>query len=252
MEFRGPIADRSTRSSTTLGGTGHTKEHIVRTRLILIAATWAAVVGLVVGSAHAQAPTEPGGRFSLIGVVMLEDGRNLAFIQEPNLTKDKVVIVRLGDTVGPYRVTKILTHQVELTGAGGAVVIPLAGLPGAVGVASASGATKPSAAGPPSEPAGNSPPAPLPSVVIPRGDARRNFPASQMLIGAGAMVSLPEAAQPLQASQAQASLPQTVALPAVAPPGGVPLPEVHLPLGDPRQEFPASQMLIGAGATLRR
>jgi hypothetical protein len=252
MESRGPNADRSKRSTTTLGGTGHAKEHIVKTRLILIAATWAAVLGLVVGSAHAQAPTEPGGKFSLVGVVMLEDGRKLAFIQEPNLTNDKAVMVRLGDSVGPYRVTKILTHQVELTGPGGAVAIPLAGLPGAVGVASASGATEPSAVGTPSEPAGVSPPAPRPNVVIPRGDPRRNFPASQMLIGAGAMVSLPTAAQPFEGSQATAFLPQSVALPEVAPPGGTPRPTVHIPFGDPRQEFPASQMLIGAGATLRR
>lgn len=224
----------------------------MRTRLILIAATWAAVIGLVVGGARAQAPTQPGEKFSLVGIVMLADGRNLAFIQEANLTKDKVVTVRLGDTVGPYRVTKILTHQVELTGPDGAVVIPLAGQPGAVGVASASGTAKPSAVGVPSQPAGSGAPAPLPNVVIPRGDPRRNFPASQMLIGAGAMVSLPAVAQPVEASQAKASLPQSVALPAVGPPGGIPLPEVRLPLGDPRQEFPASQMLIGAGAKVGR
>jgi hypothetical protein len=80
------------------------KENAVRRRLILIAATWAAVVGLAAGSAHAQSPTPPGGQFVLSGVVMLEGERGLAFVQEPNFTNNKVVTVRLGDSVGPYRV----------------------------------------------------------------------------------------------------------------------------------------------------
>ena len=103
----------------------------MRRRLILIAATWAAVVGLVVGGAHAQSPTPSGGQFVLVGVVLLEGGRGLAWVQEPAFTGNKVVTVRLGDSVGPYRVTKILTHLVELTGPAGSVSIPLAGVPGA-------------------------------------------------------------------------------------------------------------------------
>jgi hypothetical protein len=155
----------------------------VRRRLILIAATWAAVVGLVAGSAQAQSPTPPGGQFVLVGVVVLEGGRGLAWVQEPNFTNNKVVTVRLGDSVGPYRVTKILTHQVELTGPGGPVSVPLAGSPGAVSVASSAGTVqRPMGALPPElppHPALNNPNA----IVIPRGDPRRNFPTSKMLIG---------------------------------------------------------------------
>jgi hypothetical protein len=160
------------------------KENTVRRRLILIAATWAAVVGLVAGSAHAQSPTPPGGQFVLVGVVLLEGGRGLAWVQEPNFTNNKVVTVRLGDSVGPYRVTKILTHQVELAGPGGTISIPLAGLPGAVSVASSAG---PSSSGAAQRSAGELPPhrgLNNPNeIVIPRGDPRRNFPASKMLIG---------------------------------------------------------------------
>ena len=58
----------------------------MRKRLILIAATWAAVGGLIAGNAHGQAPTPPGGQFRLIGVVLLEGGRGLAFVQDPNFT----------------------------------------------------------------------------------------------------------------------------------------------------------------------
>ena len=71
----------------------------MRTRVILIAATWAAVVGFVAGGAHAQSPTPPGGQFVLVGVVVLEEGRGLAWVQEPNFTNNKVVTVRLGDSL---------------------------------------------------------------------------------------------------------------------------------------------------------
>lgn len=224
----------------------------MKTRLILIAATWAVVVGVAVGSAHAQAPTQPGGQFSLIGVVMLEGGRNLAFIQEPNLTNDKVVAVRLGDNVGPYRVTKILTHQVELTGSGGTVVIPLAGLPGAVVVVSGTGAAHPAAAGGQPEAALK----PTPNVVIPPGDPRGEFPASALLIGAGAAVSLPEArwSQASQAQGAGAQAPQTQSASAqvfssssaAAQPPAAPAQDVVLSRGDPRRNFPAAELLLGA------
>jgi hypothetical protein len=228
------------------------KENAVRRRLILIAATWAAVVGLVAGSAHAQSPTPPGGQFVLIGVVLLEGGRGLAFVQEPNFTNNKVVTVRLGDSVGPYRVTKILTHQVELTGPGGTISVPLAGLPGAVGVASSAGTMQ--------RPAGELPPHaglknPM-EIVVPRGDPRRNFPASEILVGAGAVVGgvASEAGQP-QATQLQTaspvrSVPVAAAMQAPAPDlpphGGLNNPkEIVIPRGDPRRNFPASQMLIG-------
>jgi hypothetical protein len=156
----------------------------VRRQLILIAVTWAAVVGLVAGSARAQSPTSPGRQFVLVGVVMLDEGRGLAFVQEPNFTNNKVVTVRLGDSVGPYRVTKILTHQVELTGPGGTVSLPLAGLPGEVSVASSAGT---SSAGTSSPGTVQRPEGEMPlhaglnnpnEIVIPRGDPRRDFPAN--------------------------------------------------------------------------
>ena len=215
----------------------------MRRRLILIVATWAAVVGLVVGSAPAQTPTPPGGGFVLIGVVMLEDERGLAWIQEPSFTDNKVVTVRLGDSVGPYRVTKILTHQVELTGAGGTIFIPLAGLPGAVGVASSSGSVQPSTGEKPPQPALKTPP----NVFIPLGDPRGDFPASKYLVGAGAVFS-EMASQP---SQPQASQPQPASVQAVPALAAVQVPvseqpNVFIPRGDPRRNFPTAKYLIGA------
>ena len=215
----------------------------MRRRLILIAATWAAVVGLVAGSAHAQAPTAPGGQFVLVGVVLLEGGSGLAWVQEPNFTNNKVVTVRLGDSVGPYRVTKILTHQVELTGPGGTVSVPLAGLPGAVSVASIAGTAQ--------RPAGEMPPPPALSnpnlIVLSRSDPRRDFPASRLMEGSGAVVYGREASQP-PAAQPRAASAQDVPVPAAmqAPTPGVRPQSIIIPRGDPRLLFPTSRMLIGA------
>lgn len=216
----------------------------MRRRLILIAATWAAVVGLVAGNAHAQSPTPPGGQFVLVGVVLLEEGRGLAWIQEPNFTGNKVVTVRLGDSVGPYRVTKILTHQVELTGPGGTVSVPLAGLPGAVSVASSAGAAQ--------QPAGEMSPPRAPRdlntvTILPPGDPRRDFPMSRMFVGAGAVITGPsEPWQPHQLERVQGSA-QDVPVPAAtqAPaPGARSKPTMLLP-GDPRRDFPTARMFIG-------
>jgi len=229
----------------------------VRRQLILIAVTWAAVVGLVAGSAHAQSPTPPGGQFVLVGVVVLEGGSGLAFVQEPNFTNNKVVTVRLGDSVGPYRVTKILTHQVELTGPDGTVSLPLAGLPGEVSVASSAG---PSSAGavqtPPPEMAPHRGLKNPNEIVIPQGDPRRNFPASMVLVGAGAVVGgVASQAQQPQATQLQTASPvRDVSVPAsmqTPPPELVPHSALKnpdaivIPRGDPRRNFPASKMLIG-------
>jgi hypothetical protein len=212
-----------------------------------MAATWAAVVGLVAGSAHAQSPTPAGGHFVLVGVVLLEGGHGLAFVQEPNFTHDKVVTVRLGDSVGPYRVTKILTHKVELTGPGGTVSVPLAGLPGAVSVASSAGTAQ--------RPAGKMPPQPALSnpnvVVIPPGDPRRNWPATMFLTGAGAplvggvasQASQPPPAQP-RAASAQ-NKPDPAAMQAQAPAPGAPNTVVAIPIGDSRRNFPVSLMFNG-------
>ena len=233
----------------------------MRRRLILIAATWAAVVGLVAGSAHAQSPTPPGGQFVLVGVVLLEGERGLAWVQEPTFTGNKVVTVRLGDSVGPYRVTKILTHQVELAGPGGTISVPLAGSPGAVSVASSTGTPSAgtSSAGTVQRPAGEMPPHPAlnnpNATVIPRGDPRRNFPASEFLGGAGAAAGgvASQARQP-QASQPPAASSRDVPVPAAmqTPPHEIPThPALNnpnaivIPRGDPRRNFPTSKMFIG-------
>ena len=213
----------------------------MRRRLILITATWAAVVGLVAGSAYAQSPAPTGAQFVLVGVVMLEEGRGLAWVQEPNFTGNKVVTVRLGDIVGPYSVTKILTHQVELTGPGGTISVPLAGSPGAVSVASSAGTPS---SGTVQRPAGEMSSAPAPTnpnaIVIPRGDPRRNYPLSAMLPGGGtgstaaSGESQPQTPVPPAMQTPVAELPRDPALANRGP--------IVSPRGDPRRKFPVTKM----------
>ena len=93
-------------------------------RKILAAAAWAVLVfAAVVGGADAQS----GPRFTLSGVVVVEGGGR-AWLQEPQLTKNQPVAVRPGESIGPYRLTKVLEDRVELEGPGGTISVLLAGV----------------------------------------------------------------------------------------------------------------------------
>ncbi len=231
---------------------------MVSKRMIVIAAMSAAVVGMVAGNAYAQqSATPPGERFVLTGVVHVEGGRGVAWLQEPTFTNNQIVTVRPGDSVGPYRVTKILEDKVELVGPGGTVFVPLAGAPGTVSVAASPETKQPSVHELPPHPALKNPEA----IVISRGDPRRNFPASDLLIGAGAQladeVGKQSSRRPAPQPAAVVSVPDRgrVAAAMQAPPPELPAhPALQnpnatvIPPGDPRQEFPAGSLLIGAGA----
>jgi hypothetical protein len=85
----------------------------------------AALVGAGVHDGQAQSRSgEQGERFVVSGVI-LYDGGGLAWLQEPSLTGNRAVAVRLSDSIGPYRVTKILDDRVELQGPGGTVLVPV-------------------------------------------------------------------------------------------------------------------------------
>jgi hypothetical protein len=215
-------------------------------------------MGTAAGSARAQSPT-PTEQFVLTGVVFVEGGRGgVAWLQEPTFTNNLVVAVRVGDNVGPYRLTKIGEFQIELEGPSGTVAIPLAGLPGTMTAAVRSEAAKQPDDGPARSPFANNPDA----VVIPRGDPRRNFPASSLLIGAGAkLTGKPSVAVQPQAGAASGPplwdnpVPAAMRNPAPEPPGP-PSPALNnpdaivIPRGDPRRNFPASTLLMGSGARL--
>ncbi len=87
----------------------------------LVALTTAvlSVLGATLVPASAQAPA--GERFVLSGLVVLDGGDGSAWLQEPSLTENRIVRVRRGDSVGPWRVTRILKDRVELEGPAGSV-----------------------------------------------------------------------------------------------------------------------------------
>ena len=211
------------------------------------------VLGMVAGSAHAQATTAMTERFVLSGIVFAGEGRGLAWLQEPTFTNNQVIVVHPGDSVGPYRVATILEDQIVLEGPGGRVAVPLAGVPGAVTAAAGSGAT-PS----PGPDASLTKPKPI---VIPPGDPRGNFPASAILVGAGAKITGPLANWKPPASKPKSVSPaQEVAAPADAEKQASAMSSgsgqagsgrrgqqaIIIPRGDPRRAFPASDFLIGA------
>ncbi len=94
----------------------------------LVALTTAvlSVLGATLVAASAQAPA--GERFVLSGLVVLDGGYGSAWLQEPSLTENRIVRVRRGDSVGPWRVTRILEDRVELEGPAGSVKYVILGV----------------------------------------------------------------------------------------------------------------------------
>jgi len=222
------------------------RRNAVAKRVILIAAMCAAVVGVVAGSAQAQSATPPSEKFVLTGLVYVEGGRGMAWLLEPTFTQNQAVAVSIGDTVGPYRLTKILEDQVELEGPGGKVSIPLAGTASAVSVATISREV-PQAELPP-HPALANPDA----IVVPRGDPSRNFPVADLFVGAGAVTGEAPAPQPPVARAMERGIvPSWMQVPPPASPAPTVLQNpnaIVVPRGDPRRDFPAASLFIGAGA----
>jgi hypothetical protein len=79
--------------------------------------------------ALAQNPQNPATpeKFVLSGVVVFDGGKGLAWLQEPTLTGNQVVALRPGETLGPYRLARILDDRVELEGPSGTVLVPVYG-----------------------------------------------------------------------------------------------------------------------------
>jgi hypothetical protein len=97
----------------------------LRTSLAVVL-TLCAVISVAAGRAHGQGISQPAPeRFVVSGVIVLEDGAGMAWLREPALTGDQVVALRPGDSVGPYRLTKILADRIELEGPAGKILLPI-------------------------------------------------------------------------------------------------------------------------------
>jgi hypothetical protein len=78
--------------------------------------------------AHAKDAAGPE-RFLVTGVIFVEGGGGMAWIQEPTFTQNQVMTLRPGDMVGPYKLSKVLEDGVELEGPKGTLRVPLYGGP---------------------------------------------------------------------------------------------------------------------------
>jgi hypothetical protein len=110
--------------------------------LVALAMGGLVLLGGQAGTGLAQAPVPPPERFVLSGVIMFDDGQGVAWLQEPSLTQNRVVARRPGDSVGPWRLTRLLGNRVELEGPAGTITVPLHN---AVAVAADPGASAPAA-----------------------------------------------------------------------------------------------------------
>ena len=121
---------------------------------------------MLLGATSAGVLAQPGApgseRFVLTGMVVWSGNEGVAWLQEPDLTRNEMVALRIGERVGPWKLTRFLDNGVELEGPAGKVLIPLHNAGGGGGSAVAAGA-----------PAGPAPVAPSAARVLPRGEAPR-------------------------------------------------------------------------------
>jgi hypothetical protein len=127
----------------------------------------AAAVGiglfLAAGAADAQSVGPSRPQFMLSGVVVIEGGGR-AWLQEPVLTQNQIVAVRPGESIGPYRLTKILEDRVQLVGPEGTFSVMLAG---AQGPATAAAPPRPAPVREAMPPSSNDPNDPNRVVILP-------------------------------------------------------------------------------------
>ena len=117
----------------------------------------------LLGATGTGVSAQPGGpgaeRFVLSGMVSWRGDEGVAWLQEPDLTRNELVALRIGQSVGPWKLTRFLENGVELDGPTGKILVPLQNV-GAGGTAVAAGAP------------GRSGPAPA-TATVPRNDASR-------------------------------------------------------------------------------
>lgn len=112
------------------------------TRSMRLSVTVSALLAALSSGAAAQGRGPGGESFVLSGLIIFESGGGLAYLQEPSLTGDRSVALRVSESIGPYRLTKILEDRVELQGPSGTVLVPVLNSQGG-GAGSAVAATPP-------------------------------------------------------------------------------------------------------------
>ena len=119
------------------------------------------MLGATAAGVAAQSSGPGAERFVLTGLVVWGGKEGVAWLQEPDLTRNQIVALRIGESVGPWKVSGFLDNGVELEGPAGKVIVPLQNV-GAGGSAVAAGA-----------PAGSAPAAAPTARAVPQDDASR-------------------------------------------------------------------------------
>ena len=87
------------------------------------------VLSILLGATSAAVSAQPGApgaeRFVLTGMVVWSGNEGVAWLQEPDLTRNEMVALRIGQSVGPWKLTRFLDNGIELEGPTGKVLIPL-------------------------------------------------------------------------------------------------------------------------------
>lgn len=148
----------------------------------IVTAAWLVLVVAAAGVADAQSVAP---RFTLSGVVVVEGGGR-AWLQEPSLTKNQIVALRPGESIGPYRLTKILDDRVELAGPQGTFVVLLAGAQGPATVAAP--APRPAPAREATPPSSNDPNDPNRVSIFPPGPPLAPLPPGTPRVDFGSLL----------------------------------------------------------------
>lgn len=147
---------------------------------ILAAASLVLVVAAGVADAQSVTP-----RFTLSGVVVVEGGGR-AWLQEPSLTMNQIVALRPGESIGPYRLTKILDDRVELAGPQGTFVVLLAGAQGPA--TAAAPAPRPAPVREATPPSSNDPNDPDRVMILPPGPPLADLPQGTPRVDFGSLL----------------------------------------------------------------
>ena len=199
-------------------------------RTLMVVTTALFALGSATTMASAQVGSAGSERFVLSGLVVFDEGEGVAWLQEPSLTQNRVVVLRRGESVGPWKLTRILDNRVELEGPAGTVLIPLqnAGAGGTTVASGAPGVSSPAAPGLAAVPGLAAAPGPAgtaaPSFVVPSHGA---VPSGSPSAGSAS----PSAEAPSgQGGSTAGSEAQAPTNPAPRPSGAL-----SFPVGDPRR-----------------
>lgn len=200
----------------------------------MVRAVVLALMGSMVVSASPTIASPGGERFFLSGVVVVEGKEPRAWLQEPTLTRDKPVVMRVGDRIGPWTLTAISPSRVELQGPAGKFMVPLHAT-GGPGVGS------PLPEGTPQAVTSSASPSEEGTLRIEAGDPRRRE-SIQKLFGTFRAINDEARAQATAAPAAPAVArpPSPTAVSASSRPGA--RGRIEVPVGDPRRREVIQQL----------